>query len=48
MSAKNKLKSVQENLEKMFIRRDLTKYVDITEETSLSKDEMPRSMISAE
>ena len=47
-AGKANIKSVQENLENMFIRKDLQKYSDITEETSFKKTEMPRFMISAE
>ena len=48
MAAKDKIKSVHENLEHSFIRTDLKKYSEIVEETAYSKTEMPRYMISGE
>ena len=48
MAAKDKIKSVHENLENQFIRKDLKKYSEIFEETALKKEEMPRYMMSAQ
>ena len=46
-AAKDRIKSVHENLENHFVRTDLLKYSEIVEENANSKDEMPRYMMSA-
>jgi len=46
-AANTKIASVHENLENMFIRTDLKKYSEVTEETSYLKEQMPRLTISS-
>ena len=47
-AAKENVKSVHDNLEHHFIRKDLKKLSELIEETKQEKQDMPRFMISAE
>ena len=46
-AAKAKIERVHDNLRNHFVRTDLKKISDVTEETAYNKEEMPRFTISA-